>query len=302
MQVANHWQGVGDRGPGPGRGCQSQAWGQAQRPPPSSPPPPATHLPVVATQDGLQAGPELHEGGALALQRVRGGRGCSGRGPLLGRAVGAGARPSPSAVGRPARAAGCGPRSPACAGALRQQQGQGREDVHVPQDLLGVQQVLQERLQPRWGWRLLRGSRAIGAVQAQLRGNRVSGQTQAQGRAQGLGAALQGRLRSAWNREDTRRRHRRRAGEQPGGQGVPTRDGETGWTEGPGQGTQAQPRCQICRLAGGQASPAGRSWPHPVGSGAQQPAPRSGGHAPQPALCRLRPGNPAALSADPGAQ
>ena len=61
------------------------------------------------------------------------------------------------------------------------------------------------------------------------------------GRVQGLGAALQGWLRPAWNREDTRRRHRGRAGEQPGGQGAPTRDGETGWTEGPGQGTQGQP-------------------------------------------------------------
>ena len=87
---------------------------------------------------------------------------------------------------------------------------------------------------------MLWGGRAIGGIQAQLRGNGASGQTQAQGQAQGLGAALQGRLRSAWTGEDTRRRHKRRAGEQPGGQGAPTRDGKTGWIEGPGQGTQGQ--------------------------------------------------------------
>lgn len=78
--------------------------------------------------------------------------------------------------------------------------------------------------------------------------------------------------------------------------------------QSPGPGTPEEPqhtpspRCQICRPAGGQASPAGRSWLHPVGSGARQPAPRSGEHGLQPALCRLRPGIPAVLSVDPGAQ
>lgn len=101
---------------------------------------PASHLPVVATQDGLQGSPELHEGGALALLCVRG-WGHSRWGTLLDRGVGAHTHPSPCAVGCPGSAAGWGPRSTAGARALRQQQSQGREDVHVLQNFLGIQQV-----------------------------------------------------------------------------------------------------------------------------------------------------------------
>lgn len=115
-------------------------------------PSPAPHLPVIAAQDGLQGGPELHEGRALTLQGLR--RGGSGsrsrRGAVLRCGIGA------RAVGCPARTA-WGAGSPVGAGALGQQQRQGRQHVHVLQHLLSVQQVLQQRLQPPWGWRLLGG-------------------------------------------------------------------------------------------------------------------------------------------------
>lgn len=54
MQASNDWHGVGVRGPGPGRGHQSQTWGQAQQPPASSPCP--CHPPTGCCHTGWAAG------------------------------------------------------------------------------------------------------------------------------------------------------------------------------------------------------------------------------------------------------
>lgn len=164
----------------------NEARSQGQAPPTRRPGRPSSgaHLPVVAAQDGLQPCPELHEGRALALRCVGGARGCRGRGTLLRRGVGTCA--GPGSVGRPTRAAGGGPWSPPRTGALGQQQGQGRKDVHVPQSLLSLQQVLQQRPQLPWRGALLLGGRAVRGVEAQLRGNEAGGEGRPLGGEPGL--------------------------------------------------------------------------------------------------------------------
>lgn len=170
-----------------------------------------------------------------------------------------------------------------------------------------------------WGGGCCEAAGATRGAQAQLRGNGRVGRR----RPRVWGLPCNGRLRSAWN-------GRTPAGDTGGKQGTAQasrsawlQGGETDWIKAqagdprtatepwaqalpatprsPGTPPIPPPRCQICRPPGRQASPAGQSWLHPVGSGAQQPAPRNGRSTCRSLpLCRPHPGIPAKLSADPG--